>query len=291
MTGAADAPPRAPAGSGVSTGPFSADDLPAVDLPLVRLLGETRALVVDRLRTGARSIAELAADLDLSEEAVRRHLRQLEQDGLVSSELQHGGGRGRPRSLYRLSDGGRRLYPDRSGELANELWEYLENEHGRRAVLGFLRWRRGRQAGRYAEQLAELPEGASSRAGRLAELLTEDGFLARAEVVTTADGSRTLQLTQSHCAVRQMAAEHPEICAHEAAMFRDLLGARVSRRQTIARGAHHCVCTVEETESTADAPPSDPPHDDPVPDDRALNTGTTVSPERRSQENRHGDAS
>lgn len=215
------------------------------DLPLEQLLGETRARVLDLLRAAPQTIADLAGSLELSEEAVRRHLRVLERDQLICSRLQHQGGRGRPSAQYRLTDRGQRLYPDRTPELANELWEYLEGQHGRPAVLGFMRWRQQRQGEKYGRELEGAPADLRERATKLAELLSDDGFLADTDVVTAPDGRHVLQLTQSHCAVRDVAAEHPEICAFEAALFRDLLDAKVSRRQTIAGGASQCVCTID----------------------------------------------
>lgn len=214
------------------------------DLPIERLLGQTRSRVVELLRAQPRTIADLAGELGITEEAVRRHLRELEQDGLVESEAVRSGGRGRPSSVHRLTDRGHRLFPQRAAELANELWRYLEEQHGRAALLGFLRWRREQQRERYDAELAEAGT-LEERADQLAELLSADGFLARTEVAAAPDGRPVLRLTQTHCAVQDVAAEHPEICAHEAAMFRDLLGARVSRRTTIAGGDASCVCVVD----------------------------------------------
>ena len=72
--------------------------------------------------------------------------------------------------------------------------------------------------------------------------LSDDGFAAR--VTAGADG-RTLTLLQSHCAIEGIAREHPEICAHEAALFTRVLGTKVSRRDTIAKGAAACVCHID----------------------------------------------
>lgn len=203
---------------------------------LLDLLGDTRARVVLELHDGPRGVAEVATALGLSEVAVRRHLHALEADGLIGAETVRRDGPGRPASRYRLTDRGRRLLPDRSAELANELVEFLEAEGGRSAVLRFLRWRRSRQQSRYA---AQLDDDASpvERAEQLAELLTEDGFPSRVEA---SDG--TLTLRQQHCAIRDVAAENPELCAFEAAMFRDLLGVEVKRRETIAAGDDACRC-------------------------------------------------
>ena len=223
----------------------SSTDLPPADLPLAKLLGETRARIVDLLRTAPRTIGDLAEELNLSEQAVRRHLRVLERDDLVDSRLQRQGGRGRPSTQYRLNDRGHRLYPDRTAEFANELWEYVASEHGRQAIVGFLRWRQNQQQQRYADELDDVGTDVRDRVMRLAELLTEDGFLAEADVVHAPDGRELVQLTQTHCAVREVAAEHPEICSFEAALFKGLLGAKVSRRETLAAGASQCVCTID----------------------------------------------
>ncbi len=218
----------------------------ALTTSLVDLLGETRAQVVDVLRPGALSVGELAEHLGVSEPAVRRHLVALERDGLVSSEIVRREGRGRPGARYALSERARRLYPERSAEFANELLDELEREHGRGAVLAFLRRRQGRQAERYASEL-EGVEGLAERAARLAELLSEDGFVAASTPVSAPDGATVLQLSQGHCAITHVAAAHPEICAYEAALFRDLLGGKLSRRQTIAGGAGTCLCTIQPT--------------------------------------------
>ena len=221
-----------------------------VSSSLVGLLGPTRSQVVDLLRAGPASVGALAQQLSLSEPGVRRHLVALERDGLVVSVVAglRREGRGRPSTSYQLTDRARRLYPDRSAEFANELLGYLEERHGRPALLEFVRWRQDRQSERYAEALDEA-DGLEHRVDRLAELLSEDGFLAEANEVSTPDGATVLQLRQRHCAIADVAAAHPEICAHEAAMFQRLLGAKLSRRQTIAGGASQCVCTV------ATAPP------------------------------------
>lgn len=313
-------PSRSPASTAPSTGAVPATPgaagRAAPDGSLVHLLGDARSRILDELRTAPRSNSELAGLLGVSDEAVRRHLRSLEHDGFIASELQRGGGRGRPRSLYRLSDEGRRLYPDRTGELANELWEYLEAEYGRRAILGFVRWRRDRQRRRYQGVLhggagadPERDHGADdpgphdpdlhdagtstdelpARGARLAELLSADGYLAHSAEVD-GSGGRRLQLTQTHCAVADVASEHPEICAHEAAMFADLLGARVTRRSTIAAGDLHCVCTVDAADPGERTPhgtrPDDGPSHPAAPQSRTSTPATGPQP----QENRHGDA-
>jgi predicted ArsR family transcriptional regulator len=210
---------------------------------LLDLLGDTRAHVVESLRARPATAVQLAEELGLSAVAVRRHLQVLERDGLVSAETVRREGPGRPSARYALTDRARRLFPDRSADLANELLDYLEEEHGRAALLGFLRWRQARHQQRYAATLEEA-SGPEARVDLLARLLSDDGFAAEATPVDAPPGATVLELRQRHCAIKDVAEEHPEVCAYEAAMFRRVLGAAVSRKSTIATGADACVCHV-----------------------------------------------
>jgi predicted ArsR family transcriptional regulator len=213
--------------------------------PLVDLLGQTRGRLVGLLSRGPRSVAAIAVDLGVSEVAVRRHLQLLERDGLVAAETVRRPGPGRPGAQYRLTAKARRLFPDGSAELANELLDYVQAEHGRTDLLRFLRWRQERHGIRYATALAGLAESdTGGRADRLAELLSDDGFQSEVAETPGPDGRVTLTLTQGHCAIKDVAQRHPEICAFEAALFQRLLGAKLSRRQTIAGGASECVCHI-----------------------------------------------
>ena len=221
------------------------------DLGLVGLLGESRARLVGLLRSESRSVAALAEALELSEVAVRHHLQILERDGLVSAQTVRGTGRGRPSSRYELTDKARRLFPDNSAELANELLDYLSETHGRSELQRFLRWRAERHGGRYAQAL----EGARTtgeRVDRLAEVLTQDGFASSATSVTMPDGATVLELRQDHCAIKAVAEQHPELCAYEASTFKNLLGGKLSRRQTIAGGADACICHITPADTNDD---------------------------------------
>jgi predicted ArsR family transcriptional regulator len=176
----------------------------------------------------------------------------LQTEGFLTAETVKGAGRGRPKQLYTLAEKARRLFPDNSAELANELLDYLSGEHGRSELQRFLRWRSDRHSTRYAAALAGL-DTVDERVQRLADVLAEDGFAASAEAVTTPEGATVLELRQEHCAIKAVAEEHPELCAYEASTFSKLLGAaKLSRRQTIAGGATACVCQITTEEVTND---------------------------------------
>ncbi len=215
--------------------------------PLLDLLGDTRARIVGELQRQPMTAAQLAKVMEISAAGVRRHLAALAADDLVSSRTVHDGSMGRPNEEWSLASRGRRLFADRSSEFADELMVHLEETYGRSAVTAFLKARVDRHADRWSAQLGDISDPAE-RAQHLATALSGDGFAA--QVVPDTDG-RSLTLLQSHCAIEGIAAEHPEVCAHEAALFRRLLGMKVSRRETIAGGANACVCRI-------DLPPAQP---------------------------------
>jgi predicted ArsR family transcriptional regulator len=227
--------------------------------PLIDLLGETRAQIVSLLHERSATVADLAEAAALTQMAIRRQLRELMADGLVEGRAVRSPGPGRPAVAYQLTARGERLFPDRSSDLADDVLTFLHDERGKTEMIAFLRWRQKRQQAQYAGELEHIDE-LGDRVRRLAELLSEDGFLAEAAV----DGDGGIALTQKHCAIKDAAAAHPQLCAFEAALFRQVLGAQVQRRQTIAGGSTVCVCEVRpplpstpQTHTTRGAPDGD----------------------------------
>lgn len=214
--------------------------------PLIDLLGKTRAQIVALLHDAPGTVAALSEATALTDVAIRRQLRELTAADLVTGHTVRSPGPGRPSVLYRLTARGERLFPDRSADLADDVLTFLHDERGKSEMIAFLRWRQKRQLEQYADALDGIDE-LDDRVARLAELLSDDGFLAEVE-----DDAEGLALTQRHCAIKDAAAAHPQLCAFEAALFREVLGARVTRRQTIASGAAACVCHVEPRTTISD---------------------------------------
>jgi predicted ArsR family transcriptional regulator len=235
---------------------------PEAGRSLVSLLGETRASIVEDLRRADdRSVAELAELLGISEVATRRHLGVLEDEGLVVARTVNQG-RGRPAARYQLTDDARRLFPQGHDRLAAEMLDYLAAEHGRDGLRRFLRWRMQRQIDGLKD--AVTAEDLHDRLEQLAGALSAAGY----EASVSPDGAG-FTLKQHHCAIEDVAREHPELCAYEAAGFSKVLGrdVQVSRRQTLADGSAACVCCVqprgdqpargtEQRRTTGDAPPT-----------------------------------
>ena len=206
---------------------------------LVGLLGEQRAAIVEHLRqVGEATNAELAEHLGISEVASRRHVNLLEEEGFVSSRTVKQD-RGRPAATYRLTDRARALFPQRYAAVAHELLDFITSERGREGVRDFLRWRLVRETAELGDVVTA--EDLHDRLEQLAGALSANGYDAR----VTEDGDG-FELHQAHCAIYDVAKDHPEMCQYEAASFSKVLGGDVilRRRQTLAEGSHACVCSV-----------------------------------------------
>jgi predicted ArsR family transcriptional regulator len=77
---------------------------------LVNHLSEPRRRIIGLIKnTGTSTISELAGSLDISGEAVRQHLVQLEKEGWVT-RFSENNGVGRPLWEYRLTTAGEHLF-------------------------------------------------------------------------------------------------------------------------------------------------------------------------------------
>src|SRR5947208_4517253 len=85
-----------------------------------RLFKSTRGKILDLLRTRERTVNELAAELRLTDNAVRAHLASLERDRLVSQSGMKPGVR-KPHATYALGPEAEQLFPKAYGRLGSLL--------------------------------------------------------------------------------------------------------------------------------------------------------------------------
>jgi predicted ArsR family transcriptional regulator len=212
----------------MSTAEHDADDLSR--------RGTREQIMVHLRRRGRLSASQLADLLGLTSVGVRRHLVLLERDGLATASTEKPR-RGRPTAVYRLTDAGLETFPRHYDEIAREALAFLKGEDAA-AFRRFLALRNDS----LAATLGARVEGATveERAAALAEVLTQQGYMA--EVEQTPDG---LRLCQHNCTVEHLAAALPDLCASETKLFERLLGAPVRREATIARGGVRCVTQID----------------------------------------------
>lgn len=204
--------------------------------------GRTRAAVARLLmEQGPVTAAEVAAELELSAAAVRRHLDALLADGEAEARQASSRGprgRGRPARRYLLTDAGRVRFGHGYDELAVSALRYLARHGGDAAVSGFARSRVAELLGPETERItaAASPD---ARADVLASALTARGYAAQAR-----EAGHGVQLCQHHCPVAHVASEFPQLCEAETRAFAELLGTHVQRLATIARGDSACTTHV-----------------------------------------------
>jgi predicted ArsR family transcriptional regulator len=214
-----------------------------------RLSGAPARVARALLEGGPQTASALAARLDLSTTAVRRHLEVLVDSGAVeagerapygpAAVVVHTRGRGRPARVYSLTAAGRESFEAAYDDLAVGALRFLSERGGPQLVEAFARQRVDELERRYADAVDQAP--AAHRVEALVAALNADGYAAS---VAEAGSAGTVQVCQHHCPVAHVAEEFPSLCDAEAEAFGRLLGAHVTRLATLAHGDGVCTTLV-----------------------------------------------
>ena len=186
-------------------------------------------------RRGAQTAQDLAQGLDISVPAARRHLCDLQEQGLVEARTERPGGRGRPQHVYALTERGEAAFPKTYSSLCVDVLRHIESLFGGEALLKVLDARNAEIADRFRSELpADLPLG--ERVQNLVRRLNEHGFDASA--VQDERGQWTF--TQHNCPNLTVARQYSQLCSAEITLYGDLLGVPVTRETRIACGQGSC---------------------------------------------------
>ena len=198
------------------------------------------------LENGPATAAGLSARLGLTPAAVRRHLDNLQADGMIETRIARtygNRGRGRPARLFVITDSGRSAFENAYDDLATSALRFLAETAGPGAVTEFARRQVADLEARYRPAVDAAP--ADGRVQALAEALSADGYAASASRAPAGSGGGGgEQLCQHHCPVAHVAAEYPQLCEAETEAFGRLLGTPVQRLATIAHGDGICTTHV-----------------------------------------------
>ncbi|WP_338073530.1 helix-turn-helix transcriptional regulator [Kineococcus siccus] len=224
-----------------------------------------------RLRTavaelGPVTAGALATQLGLTSAAVRRHLDALTAEGVVETREPSPAqrrGRGRPAREYVVSSAGHDTLPAGYDDLALTALAYLAEVQGPAAVQDFAERRLAGLEERLSTAVAAAGPGTGERVAALAAALAAQGYAASARPVARGTAAEGTQLCQGHCPVRRAAEAFPELCEAEAKVFERVLGTRVQRLATLARGAHVCTTYVPSDHHPPDRLPARAAHDSP----------------------------
>jgi predicted ArsR family transcriptional regulator len=189
-----------------------------------RLLDSTRGQILTLMRSAQRTVNDLAAALNLTDNAVRMHLVSLERDGLVQRTGVQPGVR-KPHVSYGLTADAEQLFPKAYGPLLNRFLETVSKRLTTRDLNASLR-EVGRTVGR--EFLNALPK--ETRAAPLAGALEVLKELGGAASLQEEDGKQFIR--GNNCPLSAVTAHHPEACLIAEALLSELIGVPVKERCT-----------------------------------------------------------
>jgi predicted ArsR family transcriptional regulator len=208
--------------------------------PTLDQLADTRREMLQALKAAPRTMAELAATLRMSTEAVRQQLAQLEKSGWVARRSTRGasGPRGgRPAVRYVLTPAGEELFPKRYHDLSVALLDGVSDSFGAEAVRALLERITDARVAQFAPSLDGLT--LLEKVAALKDLyILNDPYVS----VDTSPGS--VMLIERNCPYLKTALQRPALCSTTVSMLTRLLGKRVVREQRYQDGDGRCVFRV-----------------------------------------------
>ena len=200
---------------------------------------QTRRRILTSLKRGGPStISVLSGRLEISGEAVRQQLIQLQRDGWVRATIERSdrsGKSGRPATRASITGAGEHLFPKRYDSLALELMDAIETEFGPARL--------GRVLGALAEEVVRrwLPrmrgKPIEERVQLLKSIYFEEDPFVEVEIDEDDHGYR---IVERNCPFLNVAVKRPAVCSITVHAFSRLLGCRVIREKRFQHGAGHC---------------------------------------------------
>jgi len=195
-----------------------------------------RSILIYLKQHRASSIAELSAHLNVTYEAVRQQIVQMERDGWITGRLQRRAskGAGRPVSRYSLTTAGDHLFPKQYDVLAAELIETVGEQIGREALRGVLS---ALTDARVREWMPRMDgKSLTERIDLLKSFYLEDD-----PYMETEENGGALKLIERNCPFLNVASHHPVLCSVTVSTLARLLGVRVVREERFQSGDRRCV--------------------------------------------------
>jgi iron-sulfur cluster biosynthesis transcriptional regulator SufR len=166
------------------------------------------------LRLGETTAAHLAEQLGVSVQIMRRHLRALEEEGLVASSPAPEGP-GRPTNRWLLTAEGRSRFPDGGQQFALGLLESMADHLSPELVKELMAQQAQQKALSYRQLIGN--GNLQQRLGRLVDLRRSEGYVAEC---TQDPDSEAWLFSEYHCSVMRIAERFPCVCDQELQLIR-----------------------------------------------------------------------
>jgi DeoR family suf operon transcriptional repressor len=187
------------------------------------------------LRQGEVTAGQLADQLEVSVQVMRRHLRSLQDDGLVEA-CPAAEGPGRPSNRWHLTSKGRSQFPDGSEHFALGLLTSMASSLPSELVDQLLQQQAADKAADYRRQIGQ--GGLQQRLEQLVELRRREGYVA--ECRPDPDSAGWI-ISEYHCSVMKIAEQFPCVCDQELQLIRHTFpDCQVERVHWLLEGGHSC---------------------------------------------------
>ncbi len=193
------------------------------------------------LKHGELKAQNLADYLHISPQAIRRHLSELEAEGLVSYTAEVVG-MGRPQHIYRLTKKGRDRFPAGYDQFTVSFLGTLAESLGKEQLQEVLakEWQKKAQA--YRQQIGGGSLG--DKIQQLAKLRQAEGYITDWYAI---EETGDFIYTEYNCAIASVAESFPAVCSHELEMFSAILDCPVERTHWLVDGQHRCGYLIKNT--------------------------------------------
>jgi predicted ArsR family transcriptional regulator len=218
-------------------------------LSIDQLPESRRAILAALKQQGCATIAKLAEKLQLTGEAVRQQLLQLQREGWIEAKVTRSLERlrtGRPATSYSLTEAGDHLFPKHYDALNVALIDAITEELGPEATVRVLR--------HVAEEKVAANEPAIrdlSLDQRVAAL--HDWYLDSDPYMETGEVEGGYRLIERNCPFFNTAMRRPALCSVTVNALTQLLGVRVRREEKFQNGDGRCVFRVYANEAVDSA--------------------------------------
>jgi len=215
-----------------------------VTLNIDQISPTRRALLDVFKQRGPSTIAELAERLEMSGEAIRQQLVQLQREGWVEAVVERAetSAAGRPPARFRLTASGDHLFPKNYDALAVMLLDAVAGELGKPA---------------FEKVLAAIADGrVRDWEPRMRGLTLAERVQALKAVYGTGDPYMEVEkvrggfrLIERNCPFLNIALQRPALCSVTVSALSRLLGVRVVREERFQHGHGRCVFRVVSNEA------------------------------------------
>ena len=185
------------------------------------------------LKSGSANLSEIAGAAGISKMAALKHLRQLEDRGLVERKIVKAKV-GRPYYSFSYTDAAKSDFHNSDSTMLNSLIDFLRAKGHDEIVEEFLKSRYEDYRRRYEAELGSTD--AEDRIRKLAAIREGEDYMPELHKVS----ENTYELLEKNCPIFKIAKNYPLACSMEQRMFSGVLGMEVDTTHRQSEGSGVC---------------------------------------------------